>query len=95
MNILTVAEIKRSGFAVLDAALARGPVHLMKRNRPSAVLLSPADYAALVAQAQRNTPAVANTGLSMLLGEDADPNGLDAEQLKTRLASLSDGWVAR
>jgi prevent-host-death family protein len=95
MNIVTVAEIKRSGFAVLDAALARGPVHLMKRNRPSAVLLSPADYAALVAQAQRNTPAVTNTGLSMLLGDDADPNGLNAEQLKIRLASLDDGWVER
>lgn len=95
MNIVTVAEIKRSGFAVLDAALARGPVHLMKRNRPSAVLLSPGDYAALVAQAQRNTPAVANTSLSMLLSDDADPNGLDAEQLKIRLASLNEGWVER
>ncbi len=95
MNIVTVAEIKRSGFAVLDAALARGPVHLMKRNRPSAVLLSPADYAALVALAQRNAPVVANTGLGMLLSEDASPYGLDAEQLKARVAGLNDGWVER
>lgn len=39
MNVITVAEIKRSGFAALDAALAQGPVHLMKHNRPSAVRL--------------------------------------------------------
>lgn len=95
MNIVTVAEIKRSGFAAIDAALARGPVHLMKRNRPSAVLLSPADYAALVAQAQRHVPAVANTGLALFLSEDAGLDGLDAAQLKARLASLNDGWAER
>ncbi len=95
MNIVTVAEIKRSGFAVLDAALARGPVHLMKRNRPSAVLLSPADYAALVAQAQRNAPATGQAGLAMLLNEEAGTYGLDAAQLKERLAGLNGGWTER
>jgi PHD/YefM family antitoxin component YafN of YafNO toxin-antitoxin module len=94
MNVITVAEIKRSGFAVLDAALAQGPVHLMKRNRPSAVLLSPADYAALLVQAQRNQPSASN-GLSQFLAPDADFAGLDAAGLQERLAGLSDGWSQR
>jgi len=94
MNVITVAEIKRSGFAALDAALAQGPVHLMKRNRPSAVLLSPADYAALLAQAQCNQPS-ASSGLSLFLTPDADAGELDATGLQTRLAGLNDGWSDR
>ncbi len=94
MNIITVAEIKRSGFAALDAALAQGPVHLMKRNRPSAVLLSPADYEALIAQAQRNQPTASN-GLSQFLAPDNPTGGLDAAGLQARLAGLNDGWSSR
>jgi len=94
MNVITVAEIKRNGFAALDAALAQGPVHLMKRNRPSAVLLSPLDYEALLAQAQRNQPT-ASHGLSQFLAVDADAGGLDAAGLQARLAGLNEGWSQR
>lgn len=94
MNVITVAEIKRSGFAALDAALAQGPVHLMKRNRPTAVVLSTADYEALLAKAQRN-PALAPTALSQFLAPDAEPGGLDAPGLQARLAGLNDGWSER
>jgi len=94
MNIITVAEIKRSGFAALDAALAQGPVHLMKRNRPTAVVLSTADYEALLAKAQRNQ-APASTALSQFLAPDAQAGGLDAAGLQARLAGLHDGWSER
>lgn len=50
-NILTSAEIKRHGLAVIEERLALGPVHLMKRNRRAAVVLSEAEYARLL-QAQ-------------------------------------------
>ncbi len=50
-NILTSAEIKRHGLAVIEERLAKGPVHLMKRNRRAAVVLSEAEYARLL-QAQ-------------------------------------------
>lgn len=50
-NILTSAEIKRHGLAVIEERLAQGPVHLMKRNRRTAVVLSEAEYARLL-QAQ-------------------------------------------
>ena len=92
MNIVTVAQIKRSGFAVLEEALTRGPVHLMKRNRPSAVLLRPADYDALVQQAQRNSPPGGNTGLAMLLAQEPADAGLDATEMQARLDSWREGW---
>lgn len=50
-NTLTSAEIKRHGLAVIEERLAQGPVHLMKRNRRAAVVLSEAEYARLL-QAQ-------------------------------------------
>jgi hypothetical protein len=50
-NILTSAEIKRHGLAVIEERLAQGPVYLMKRNRRAAVVLSEAEYARLL-QAQ-------------------------------------------
>lgn len=94
MNVITVAEIKRSGFAALDAALAKGPVHLMKRNRPSAVVLSPAEYESLLAQTQRKQPTVSD-GLRQFLASQSDTDGLDAAGLQARLAGLHDGWGQR
>jgi PHD/YefM family antitoxin component YafN of YafNO toxin-antitoxin module len=97
MNIITVADIKRSGFAVLESALERGPVHLMKRNRPSAVLLRPADYDLLVQQARRNAPTHGNAGLALLLAADADGGGggLGAPAMQARMAEIGAGWSER
>ena len=43
-NILTVAEIKRRGMAAIEDGLRRGPVHIVKRNKPAAVVLSEDEY---------------------------------------------------
>lgn len=96
MNVVTVADIKRSGFAALDAALERGPVHLMKRNRPSAVLLRPADYERLVQLAQHNAAASGRVGLDMLLSpEPAQTIGLDTQAMQQRLAQMQASWPER
>ena len=95
MNIVTVADVKRSGFAVLEAALVHGPVHLMKRNRPSAVLLRPEDYERLLAQARRNQSAPDTSAMELLLAPGVADAGLNAVGLRTRLAELNDGWSKR
>ena len=95
MNIVTVADIKRSGFSVVELALERGPVHLMKRNRPSAVLLRPADYDRLLQLAQRNTGNTSNVGLEILLAQEPVVGGLNADALKVRLAGAHAGWNER
>jgi PHD/YefM family antitoxin component YafN of YafNO toxin-antitoxin module len=43
-NTLTAAEIKRRGLAAIEEGLRRGPVHLVKRNKSTAVVLSTEEY---------------------------------------------------
>jgi len=43
-NTLTVAEIKRRGMAAIEEGLRRGPVHIVKRNKPAAVVLTEDEY---------------------------------------------------
>lgn len=43
-NTLTVAEIKRRGMAAIEEGLRHGPVHIVKRNRLAAVVLSEDEY---------------------------------------------------
>lgn len=48
MNSLTVSELKRRGMAAIEDGLRRGPLHIVKRNKPAAVVLSEAEYERLV-----------------------------------------------
>jgi len=43
-NLLTAAELKRRGMAAIEEGLLHGPVHIIKHNKPAAVVLSAADY---------------------------------------------------
>lgn len=47
-NTLTAAEIKRRGMAAIEEGLRHGPVRIVKRNKPAAVVLSEEDYQRLV-----------------------------------------------
>lgn len=49
-NTVTIAEIKRRGMAALDDALRHGPVHITKRNKAAAVVLTTEAYQRLVDQ---------------------------------------------
>ncbi len=62
MNTLTAAELKRRGMAAIEEMLRRGPVHLVKRNRPAAVVLTQEQYAEL----SQGTPAVAPPGMTAM-----------------------------
>jgi prevent-host-death family protein len=65
MNTLTVAELKRRGMAAIEDGLRRGPLHIVKRNRPTAVVLSEDEYARL-AQDKAATP-IGLTAMQWLL----------------------------
>jgi len=60
-NVLTVAELKRRGMAAIEEHLRHGPVHIVKRNKPAAVVMSEEDYQRLV-----GTRPNAISGLSAL-----------------------------
>lgn len=68
-NTLTVAELKRRGMAAIEDGLRQGPVHIVKRNRPAAVVLSEEAYARLVeaASADRSVPGM--TAVEWLLSQ--------------------------
>ena len=44
LNVLRSAELKRCGIAAVEEALRAGPVYLLKRNSPAAVVLSADAY---------------------------------------------------
>lgn len=59
-NVLTAAELKRRGMTAIEEGLKSGPLHILKRNKPAAVVLSEEDYARLT----RNQTVAPPDGLS-------------------------------
>jgi len=90
MNSLTAAELKRRGMAAIEDGLRHGPVHLMKHNKPSAVVLSEEDYARL-AQGKAGT-AVGMTAVQWLLSQPASGTRRKA-QLDKSLREDRDNWA--
>lgn len=64
-NNVTVAEIKRRGMAAIEEGLRRGPVHIIKRNKSAAVVLSEAEYLRLTGKGPSVVPGM--TALQWLL----------------------------
>jgi PHD/YefM family antitoxin component YafN of YafNO toxin-antitoxin module len=100
MNTITIAEIKRGGMAALDMALHRGTATIMKRNRPAAIVLTPAAYEVLLAKATNDAPS--STALDWLLNASNAPNvtvpspsGLDGPAMAQRLSELKTDWLER
>lgn len=50
MNTISAEEIERRGISALDELLKEGPVHVIKNNRPTYVVMSQKDYARLIGQ---------------------------------------------
>jgi hypothetical protein len=47
MNSIPASEVKRRGVAALEEAVKKGPVHVIKNNRPTLVVLTEEEYARL------------------------------------------------
>ncbi len=88
MNSIPAQEIKRRGISAVDAALRDGPVHVIKNNRPSYVVLTEAAFAELQQAQQEAALERLRASLSDLEGgrthryEDADAlmRALDADE---------------
>ena len=57
MNTVPAQEIKRRGMAAVDEALAQGPVHVVKNNRPQYVVLTEDGYRELLEAQQESALA--------------------------------------
>ena len=68
-NTITVSEIKRRGMAAIEEGLRSGPLHIVKRNKLAAVVLSQDEYRRL---AHGATPAAGGmTAVQWLLAQPA------------------------
>lgn len=70
MNTLTSAVLKRRGMAAIEEGLLRGPLHLVKRNKPAAVVLSEEEYARLT-QGSAGTAPVGLSAVQWLLSQSS------------------------
>jgi prevent-host-death family protein len=90
MNSLRAAELKRRGMAAIEEGLRRGPVHLIKRNKPSAVVVSSEDYARLSNPKGTKQPGM--TAVQWLLKQPARGTKTK-EQIDKALKSERDDWA--
>lgn len=98
MNTITIAEIKKGGMAALDVALNHGVTTIVKRNRPAAIVLTPAAYALLVDKNNLSSPA--NSALDWLLHSPGQPQRDGSKRLSSaamaqRLDALKNEWPER
>jgi hypothetical protein len=84
LNVLRSAELKRRGIAAVEEALRAGPVHLLKRNSPAAVVLSEGEYNRLRRQAKRPT-ASGQSCLEWLLSLPPIADGRSKEEIDAEL----------
>lgn len=67
MNKLTATELKRRGLEAVEEQLRHGPVHLTKKGKPIAVVLTEDQFARLVERAAPKARPLHETDLSGLL----------------------------
>jgi hypothetical protein len=89
LNVLTSAELKRRGIVAIEQALLCGPVHLLKRNRPAAVVLSEQHYRQLQRQAAQ-APRPEQTALQWLLQQRPAPVPRSKVEIDHELAAERD-----
>ncbi len=67
LNTLTVAELKRRGMAAIEDGLRHGPLHIVKRNKPAAVVISEDEYQRLAHGRAANPAGI--TAMQWLLSQ--------------------------
>jgi PHD/YefM family antitoxin component YafN of YafNO toxin-antitoxin module len=72
MNSISAQDIKRRGIFAVDDALRDGPVHVIKNNRPSYVVLTESAYAKLLEKTQ--DAAMAHLRVSLKALESGQTN---------------------
>jgi len=90
MNTLPAQEIKRRGVKAIELALKNGPVHIIKNNSPSCVVLSESQYARLTTPHQPETTK--RTTLIQWLLHKKSSGSKSREELDTQLSTERDNW---
>lgn len=93
MNTIAANELKRHGINAIEKLIAKGPVHVIKRNRPVCVMLAEDEYERLTRAAGAN----ASTPSLSVMEWFALPSLGEAEkaELDERLSSERNQWENR
>lgn len=89
-NVISAQELKRRGIGAVDDALREGPVHVIRRNRPSYVILSEEAYERLVGQ-HKATERLWDRLLAAQPGEE----GRSAWEIDEQLDAERGAWEQR
>ncbi len=90
MNTLPAQEIKRRGVKAIELALQHGPVHIIKNNSPSCVVLSEAEYSRLTSS-NLHSKTKKNDLLQWILQKQVCGNKT-REELDNILSAERDEW---
>jgi hypothetical protein len=92
MNAIAANELKRHGIAAIEKLFAKGPVHVIKRNRPVCVVLTEAEYERLT-RVQTET----SSQISVIDWFSLPPLGAAAQksELDDRLSRERDEWESQ
>ncbi|MES2682618.1 MAG: type II toxin-antitoxin system Phd/YefM family antitoxin [Pseudomonadota bacterium] len=98
MNAIPAQDIKRRGMSAVDALLAKGPVHVIRNNRPRYVILTEDDYSKLTRSA--SIPANTSAGDSIprqniwdfLLSPRPWVGTRSKEDIDAQIAEERDSW---
>jgi PHD/YefM family antitoxin component YafN of YafNO toxin-antitoxin module len=85
-NTLSSAQLKRHGVAAIEQALLHGPVHILKRNKPAAVVMSEQAYRLLQQRAAQAQLADDSTALRWLLELPVAANPRTKDEIDAALA---------
>lgn len=89
-NTVTTSEIKRRGMAAIEEGLRHGPVHILKRNKPAAVVLSETEYQRLAAG--KSTPQCSVSAVQWLLNQPT-LGVRSKEEIDNTLDTERNDWV--
>ena len=90
MNILPAQEIKKRGVKAIELALKNGPVHIIKNNSPTCVVVTEAQYALLETVTQHKKTRKGNL-LQWLLHKKSSGDK-SREELDTYLTADRNEW---
>lgn len=92
MNTIAAHELKRQGVTAIEKLLSKGPVHVIKRNRPVFVALSEDEYERL----SRAAGEVPSPSISVMEWFSLPSLGTaNKKEIDDRLSRERNGWESQ
>jgi len=95
MNSIPAGDVKRRGIAALEEAAKRGPVHVIRKNRPAGVYMSEDDYARLLAASRAEARPRSGVDVWDLILKRPYEGARSKEEIDTQVQEERKNWGDR